>query len=108
MVTLSFEFDEDKVEAAGYTCDELLQEMRDYAEEQEIEEINYGVFAKSGEDAACQLGMAVVKLTMKYTWYIDTLKSWVLDINGRKENCIEEAIIFYERENIIKEDLQVG
>ena len=85
--TLTFDFNGEAVVAAGLTTDELLEDMRSYAKECGIDEIEYGVFSKSGPDAMAMLiGYAVRKCKtdpdfMKY------LNTWIADVDGNLEDC---------------------
>ena len=81
MVTLRFVFNQDKLKQAGKTEDEMLAPMRDHAKKYEIAEPEPGFFVKDGEDALCVIGMYIPKITRKD----------VLDVDGEKENCIEES-----------------
>ena len=51
MVTLTFDFNKEKVERDGFTTDELLQPMREHAKKWGISEPEYGFFAMDGENA---------------------------------------------------------
>lgn len=95
MVSLSFVFNKDKVEKAGYTEDELLAPMREHAQKYEILEGKYGVFSKDGEDALCVLTMFVSSMVRKNHQYIGFLDEWTLDVDGEKEDCIKETYIWY-------------
>jgi len=88
--TLTFNFDEEAVNRAGLTKDELLEDMRCYAKECDVEEIAYGVFEKRGEDSmAILIGYAVRK--GKYDPdFLNYLTSWMADVNGDIEDCKEE------------------
>ena len=101
MVTLTFRFNEEKVEAAGLTCDELLVQMREHAEKYDIEEIEYGVFAKEGPHAVADLGMIIPRITRNNIGFVDYLDEWTYNINGRKEDCIEEARYWEGRRELV-------
>lgn len=100
MVTLTFDFDKNKVKEAGYTEDELLQPMREHAEKYGIDETKYGVFSKDGEDALCVLTMFVSRITRKNRSYINYFKNWTLDVDGEKEDCIYETLKWYRKKGI--------
>ncbi|MBP3621523.1 MAG: hypothetical protein J6J16_07165 [Lachnospiraceae bacterium] len=91
MVSLTFKFNEEKVADAGLTCDDLLVQMREHAKKYNIEEIEYGVFAKEGPDAVAVVGMIIPKIIRYNIELVDFLEEWTYDINGRPEDCIEEA-----------------
>ncbi|MCM1181291.1 MAG: hypothetical protein NC347_13630 [Clostridium sp.] len=95
MVTLTFVFDKDRIEKAGYTEDELLQPMREHAQKYGILENQHGVFSKDGEDALCVLSMAVPQITEMNPQYLNLLAEWTLDMDGEKEDCIKETREWY-------------
>ena len=97
MVTLTFEFNKDKVKEAGKTEDELLQPMREHAKKYHIEEKEYGVFSKEGEDALCVLTMFVTRYTKVDPTYISYFSEWILNVDGEKEDCIEEVLKLYKK-----------
>lgn len=100
MVTLTFKFNKDKVREAGKTEDELLQPMREHAKKYDIEETEYGVFSKDGEDALCVLTMFVTRYTSMNLDYISYLDEWTLDVDGEKEDCIKEIFQLYKKKGI--------
>ena len=95
---LTFDFDGEVVAAAGLTTDELLEDMRSYAEECGIDEIEYGVFSKSGPDAMAMLMGFVVRKADAEPDFIDYLNTWIADIEGSLEDC-KESIERRERRN---------
>jgi len=56
-----------------------------------ISEDEKGVFSKEGEDALCVLTMFIPKITDENPEYIDLLDEWTLDVDGEKEDCIQET-----------------
>ena len=85
--TLTFDFNEEAVKRAGTTTEELLEDMRRYAKECEVEEISKGVFSKSGADAmAILIGYAVRKSDTD-PGFINYLNTWIADVNGTVEDC---------------------
>lgn len=100
MVTLTFDFDKEKVERDGLTTDELLQPMRDHARKWGISEPEYGVFAMDGENAMCNITMFVVQIADSNHAYISYLKKWILDIDGEIEDCIDEVKKIYAKKGI--------
>ncbi len=98
MVSLKFIFNSEKLKASGYTEDELLQPMREHAEKYNIKEEEKGVFSKDGDDALCVLSMFIPDIVDKNPEYIGFLDEWVLDVDGEKEDCIQETFEWY-REN---------
>lgn len=91
MVTLTFVFNQEKVASAGSTEEELLRPMREHAKKFGISEDEKGVFSKEGEDALCVLTMFIPKITDENPEYIDLLDEWTLDVDGEKEDCIQET-----------------
>ena len=100
MVTLTFVFDKEKVLAAGKTEYELLAPMREHAKRYGISEDEYGVFSKEGEDALCVLGMFVAKHTRIHSDYVSYFESWILDVDGEKEDCIADTLSWYKENGI--------
>lgn len=84
MVTLTFNFNYDKIREAGTTTDELLAPMRAHAKEYGIDEIDYGVFAKDGIKALGAIEKYVIHVSKEYLEFLDT---WILDANGEVEDC---------------------
>lgn len=97
--TLTFNFDEEAVMAAGLTTDELLEDMRDYAKECEITEVEYGEFEKIGIDAMAMLIGYVVRKDDAEPEFVNYLTSWIADINGTIEDCKSEIL---ESKNVKK------
>ena len=87
--TLTYDFNEEAVAAAGLTTDELLEDMRSYAEECGIDEIEYGVFSKSGPDAMAMLMGFVVRKADTEPDFIDYLNTWIYEDAGETEDCKE-------------------
>ena len=100
MVTLTFVFNKNKVQEAGYTEDELLRPMREHAQKYGIAEDEYGVFSKDGEDALCVLSMFVPKITRENIHFIDFLDEWTFEADGEKEDCIKETLRWYKERGI--------
>ena len=89
MVTLTFDFNIDKVWEAGYTTDDLLAPMREHAKKYGIEEVEYGVFAKDGINALAAMELYIVHASNKY---LDFLDKWILNTNGSIEDCKKSLI----------------
>ena len=85
--TLTFNFDMTEVEKAGFTTDELLEDMRRYAKECDIKETAYGVFVKEGEHALAMLYGYVVRKEDEEPDFIHYLTSWIADVGGNQEDC---------------------
>ncbi|MBQ2276735.1 MAG: hypothetical protein U0L23_01925 [Lachnospiraceae bacterium] len=89
MVTLTFVFNQDKLKNSGYTEDELLHPMREHAKKYDISEKQSGVFSKEGKDALCVVSMFIPQITKQYTWYVNLMDKWTLDVDGEVEDCIQ-------------------
>ena len=98
MVKLTFEFDKAEIAKAGLTENELLAEVRNYAEKNKISETSFGVFEKDGEDALCLLMMIAHDILCDRPHYIDCLKALILDDDGDIEDCLEIAKGWLEKE----------
>lgn len=101
MVTLIFDFNKEKVEAAGLTTDDLLQPMREHAKKYDIKETSYGVFQKEGENAMCVVGMFVTDITDRDHKYISYFNSWIFNVNGQIEDCVETIKRWYKKNGIM-------
>lgn len=100
MVTLTFDFDKEKLAQAGKTEDEMLEPMRVHAKKYGIDEVAYGVFKKDGKDAMCHIGTFVVNMTRKDTSYVSYFKTWFFDVNGDVEDCVVSTKERYKRKRI--------
>lgn len=100
MVTLTFVFNQDKIKKSGYTEDELLSSMREHAQKYNISEERPGVFSKEGEDALCVVSMFIPQITDENPQYIDLLDEWTLDVDGEKENCIQETREWFQEHGV--------
>lgn len=100
MVTLTFVFNKDKIKRAGHTEDELLQPMREHSRKYGISEVENGVFSKDGEDALCDISMFIPDIVDSYPEYIGFLNEWTLDVDGEKEDCIQETLEWYNEHGL--------
>lgn len=96
MTTLKFIFNKEKVAAAGTTEDALLAPMLEHAAKYGIEETEYGVFSKDGEDAMCVITMFVDRHTRSHLDYVSYLSEWTLDVDGEEEDCIDNTLRWYQ------------
>ncbi len=103
MTTLQFIFNEEKIAAAGTTKDALLAPMREHAAKYGIEETEYGVFSKDGEDAMCVITMFVPQIVKKNPEYINFLEKWPLNVDGEDEDCIDSSRQWLQEHNLLKE-----
>lgn len=100
MTTLKFVFNKEKVADARTTEDALLAPMREHAAKYGIEETEYGFFSKDGEDAMCVITMFVDRHTRTHLDYVSYLNEWTLDVDGEKEDCIENTLRWYQQKGI--------
>lgn len=89
MDRLTFVFNEQKIQDDGLSKDAILQFARDYSKKNDIAESSYGVFEKDGEDAMCMLTFIAVNILDEETGYIDYISKLELEVNGKKEDCVE-------------------
>ena len=89
MVTLTFDFNEDRVMEAGHTTDELLAPMREHAKKYGIDEVEYGVFAKDGINALAAMELYIVYASDEYLGFLD---KWILNTKGSIEDCKKSLI----------------
>lgn len=94
MVTLTFDFNDDKVWEAGYTTDELLAPMREHAKRYGIDEVEYGVFAKDGINALGAIVKYVVNVSQEYLEFLNT---WIMDADGEVDDC-KSCLLEYKNE----------
>lgn len=97
MVTLKFVFNKEKIKSAGLTEEELLRPMRGYAAKVGIKEVEHGVFEKDGEDAFGQILNIIPELN-ENRQYITFFDEWTLDVDGEKENVIEETLSWFRKQ----------
>lgn len=107
MVKLTFIFDKDVLKKENITEDEILREMREYANKNEINETSYGVFEKDGEDAMSLLIIFASKLLCKNQKYMFYLKKLELDVDGEKEDCIETTKRWLQKKGQLSKELLV-
>jgi len=100
ITTLTFNFNEEAVKKAGFTTDELLEDMRAYAKECEIDEIAYGVFEKKGIHGMAMLVGYVVRKNDAEPEFINYLNSWIADVGGNIEDCKVSILRKREREKL--------
>ena len=91
MVSLKFVFNQEKLQKAGKTEDEMLTPMREHAAKYGIDEPEPGFFEKDGEDAMCVIAMYIPRITRADAHYMDFLDEWTLNVDGEKEDCIKES-----------------
>lgn len=99
-VSLTFDFNKEKVERDGFTTDDLLKPMREHAKKYGIDEPKYGVFTMTGEHAMCRIGMFVADITDINHAYISYLNTWLFDVCGDVEDCVETTKRIYAKKGI--------
>lgn len=105
MVKLTFIFNKKILKREGITEDEILKEMREYANENEINETSYGVFEKEGEDAMSLLIIFASELLCKNQKYMLYLKKLELNVDGEKEDCIETTKQWLQKKGQLNKEL---
>ena len=97
MVTVTLRFNEEKLKNLGRIVDEMLEPIRESMKSYDVEEVEQGVFQKTGRD-----GLVVLDCTLDYMddhpEYLDYLDDWLLDIDGEIEDCKAE-LISYNKEH---------
>ncbi len=88
MTKLTFIFNEPKLRDNSLTADDMLFDMRTYAKHEDIQETEYGVFSKDGEDAMALLLKYVVDKEKRDPAFITYLDKWEANIDGEIENCL--------------------
>lgn len=99
-VSLTFDFNKEKVEKDGFTTDDLLKPMRDHAKKYGIDEPKYGVFTMTGENAMCRIGMFIIDITDANHAYISYFNTWLFNVCGNIEDCIAAVKRRYAKKGI--------
>ena len=97
VVTTTFRFKEEKLKELGKSVDEMLEPIRESLKKYDVEEIEQGVFRKTGRDALVVLGCPL-RYIRKHLNYLDYLDDWLLNVDGRVEDCKAE-LISYNKEH---------
>lgn len=96
MVTVTFKFNKEKLKKYGKTEDEMLEPIKELMEHYDVEEVAHGVFRKDG-----YYGMDVIDLPLmyirKHLEYLDYLDEWIMDVDGKFEDCKEGMISYYKK-----------
>ena len=94
MVTVTLRFNEEKLKNLGRIVDEMLEPIRESMKSYDVEEVEQGVFQKTGRD-----GLVVLDCTLDYMDdHPEYLDDWLLDIDGEIEDCKAE-LISYNKEH---------
>lgn len=99
MATLTFDFDEKRVQEAGYTLEQIMDPIRKWMKEHKIQEVAQCKFEAS-DDKAIILTSLVVEITKRNHDFINLLKSWILEDEGETEDCIAETKKWYRKKGI--------
>ncbi|MCR5800695.1 MAG: hypothetical protein K6G69_11520 [Lachnospiraceae bacterium] len=100
MGRLTFVFNQDKLNKAKKSENDMLSPMRKYAKEYGIIETSTGVFEMEGNDAFALLGGFVADITDEDHTYVTFLDKWELDVGGIVDDCIEDTLDWYKEEGI--------
>jgi hypothetical protein len=100
MGRLTFVFNQDKLNKAKKSENDMLSPMREYAKEYGIIETSTGVFEMEGNDAFALLGGFVADITDEDHTYVTFLDKWELDVGGIVDDCIEDTLDWYKEEGI--------
>ena len=100
MGRLTFVFNQDKLNKANKSENDMLSPMREYAKEHGIIETSTGVFEMEGNDAFALLGGFVADITDEDHTYVTFLDKWELDVSGIVDDCIEDTLDWYKEEGI--------
>ena len=96
MVTVTLRFNEEKLKNMGRTTDEMLEPIRESMKSYDVEEVEQGVFQKTGRD-----GLVVLDCTLDYMddhpEYLDYLDDWLLNVDGDIEDCKAGMISYYRK-----------
>ena len=97
MVTVTLRFNEEKLKNLGRTVDEMLDPIRESMKSYDVEEVEQGVFQKTGRDGLVVLDCALDYMD-EHPEYMDYLDDWLLNVDGRVEDCKAE-LISYNKEH---------
>ena len=95
VVTVTFRFKEEKLKELGKSVDEMLEPIRESLENHDVEEIEQGIFRKTGREGLMVLTFPLMYIR-KHLDYLDYLDDWLLNVDGDVEDCKAE-LISYER-----------
>ncbi len=96
IATTTFRFKEEKLKELGKSVDEMLSPIRESMKKYDVEEIEQGVFRKTGRDALVVLGCPL-RYIRKHLDYLDYLDDWLLNVDGNIEDCKAETISYYRK-----------
>ena len=96
VVTTTFRFKEEKLKELGKSVDEMLAPIRETLKNDDVEEVEQGVFRKTGRDALVVLGCPL-RYIRKHLNYLDYLDDWLLNVDGNIEDCKEGTISYYRK-----------
>lgn len=91
MVTILFDFNEEKAEQYGYNLNEVVSEVRTYFKRNGAHETKHLFFELEGEDAMCIATSLVVDIIRKDHNFVNVMNEWILNVDGEEEDCIEFA-----------------
>ncbi|MCI8409476.1 MAG: hypothetical protein HFJ09_09450 [Lachnospiraceae bacterium] len=91
MVTLLFDFNQEKAEQCGYNLEEVASRIRTYLKKNGACETKNLFFELEGEDAMCIAASLVIDIVKMDPGFVNIMNEWVLNVDGDKEDCIEFA-----------------
>lgn len=86
MVTVTLRFNEEKLKNLGRTVDEMLEPIRESMKSYDVEEVEPGVFRKTGRDGLVVLDCPLIYIRK----HLDYLDDWLLNVDSRVEDCKAE------------------
>ena len=96
MVTVTLRFNEEKLEKLCRTVDEMLEPIRESMKSYDVEEVEQGVFRKTGRDAMVVIDWPLLYIR-KHLDYLEYLDDWLLNVDGDIEDCKAETISYYRK-----------
>ena len=96
VVTTTFRFKEEKLKELGKSVDEMLDPIRETLKNDDVEEVEQGVFRKTGRDAMVVIDWPFLYIR-KHLDYLDYLDDWLLNVDGDIEDCKAEMISYYRK-----------
>lgn len=100
MITLTFQFNKDKVDNKGISITEIMKPIKEYLFSYGAKEIEPYKFEAEGENAVSIFTSLVLKITKTDIEFINLLDAWVLDAEGEISDCIEDTKKWYLRKGI--------
>lgn len=96
VVTATFRFNDEKLRELGKSVDEMLEPIRESLMPYDVEEIEQGVFRKTGEDGLVVMGIPL-RYIRKNLEYLDYLDDWIANVDGEVEDCKAVTISYFRK-----------